>query len=948
VVRAYDDPGPADQAHPEPAHSHADDELLTWVQPADGDAVRVDTEDLDHVPVGATVSVTVGEPVPDEASAGGLEEARDVVDADVVTAPATEQIPAAQADDPANHLVTIVMMQPAGAARDATTLTQVQAAVAGPVATFWRQQSGGVVRMGLAATAVDWFQGTSTCQNPNALWAEAAARAGWTYGPGKHLLVYVPTNAPGCSYGLGEVRSNTSSGGQLYVQAAAAPVIAHELGHNFGLGHASELQCPGTVEGAACQVSAYRDYYDVMGVSWNQIGSLSTLNASQLGVLPASAQVAVTPSSPAATYTLAPLSGTTGTRALRLTSAGGAVYWLEYRTPTGQDAWLGDSRNWVGLQPGVLVRRVNTGSGDSSLLLDPTPSAADNYVNDLATVLPVGAGVRIGEGGLTVTVTQQTATGAVVSVVSGSPPRGSVDSVTLSGLALTMSGWAMDPDAPATSVPVRVSVDSQPTVVTADGARADIAAAFPGAGAAHGWTFATVLPEGNHTVCVEAIDVAKGPGNSSLGCRTVTAASRLPLGSIDGISMAGSTLAVRGWALDLDRATAPVQVHVYVDGGGTAVMATGSRPDVGAAFPAAGDLHGFAFDGSLTQGVHTVCVYAIDPDVPTRNTALGCRSISVGLALPLANWEVLSAAGSTVSVAGWALDPDQPTNPVQVHVYVDGGGTAVQADRSRPDLSVVFPGAGAAHGFSYSVALAQGVHTVCVYAIDPDVPTRNTALGCRSISVGLALPLANWEVLSAAASTVTVAGWALDPDQPTNPVQVHVYVDGGGTAVQADRSRPDLRTAFPAAGDAHGFSYSVALAQGVHTVCVYAIDPDLPTRNTALGCRSISVGLALPLANWEVLSAAGSTVTVEGWALDPDQPMTASSVHVYVDGGGTAVRADRSRPDLRTAFPAAGDAHGFSYSVALAQGVHTVCVYAIDIERPGLNTALGCRTIATR
>jgi hypothetical protein len=69
-----------------------------------------------------------------------------------------------------------------------------------------------------------------------------------------------------------------------------------------------------------------------------------------------------------------------------------------------------------------------------------------------------------------------------------------------------------------------------------------------------------------------------------------------------------------------------------------------------------------------------------------------------------------------------------------VHVYVDGKGVAVTADGSRPDIGRAFSGAGAAHGFSYSVSVAPGTHQVCVFAIDVDVSSRNTLLGCRSIT----------------------------------------------------------------------------------------------------------------------------------------------------------------------------------------------------------------------
>jgi hypothetical protein len=154
----------------------------------------------------------------------------------------------------------------------------------------------------------------------------------------------------------------------------------------------------------------------------------------------------------------------------------------------------------------------------------------------------------------------------------------------------------------------------------------------------------------------------------------------------------------------------------------------------------------------------------------------------------------------------------------------------------------VFPEAGSQHGFSGSIPVAPGEHRVCVYAIDADLPFRNANLGCRTVSTQLALPMGNWEGLSASGESITVTGWAFDPDDGGRSVPVHVYVDGSGSVVAADQSRPDVGAAFPAAGSAHGFVWSGSVAPGVHRVCLYAIDVDLPWRNTGLGCRSVSVG----------------------------------------------------------------------------------------------------------
>jgi hypothetical protein len=83
---------------------------------------------------------------------------------------------------------------------------------------------------------------------------------------------------------------------------------------------------------------------------------------------------------------------------------------------------------------------------------------------------------------------------------------------------------------------------------------------------------------------------------------------------------------VNGWALDPDTSQS-IAVHVYVDGVWTlAATAGGSRPDVGAAFPGYGSLHGFSVPFPVAAGLHTVCVYAINWGSGTTNTRLGCRT----------------------------------------------------------------------------------------------------------------------------------------------------------------------------------------------------------------------------------------------------------------------------------------------------------------------------------
>ncbi len=68
LVRAW-----PEHEDPEDAAHHAEEGPLTWVRRGDGEAVRVDTADVEEIPVGATVEVTLGEEVAgDAAAAEGL------------------------------------------------------------------------------------------------------------------------------------------------------------------------------------------------------------------------------------------------------------------------------------------------------------------------------------------------------------------------------------------------------------------------------------------------------------------------------------------------------------------------------------------------------------------------------------------------------------------------------------------------------------------------------------------------------------------------------------------------------------------------------------------------------------------------------------------------------------------------------------------------------------
>jgi hypothetical protein len=218
-------------------------------------------------------------------------------------------------------------------------------------------------------------------------------------------------------------------------------------------------------------------------------------------------------------------------------------------------------------------------------------------------------------------------------VIPSGPPFGVVDAATAGpDGTIGASGWTIDPDTVA-STTVRVSVDGVVRAsLVASNPRPDVARVFPGYGSAHGYSWVSSgFGGGLHQVCVTAINKA-GPGaDTLLSCRQVTTPTGSPFGVLDvATGTPAGHITAAGWMIDPDTVS-PAGVHLYVDGHLiTGTVASASRPDVGAAFPAYGPLHGYSFDvAGFAPGSHTACVFGIDVAGGNGNSLVACRNVAV-------------------------------------------------------------------------------------------------------------------------------------------------------------------------------------------------------------------------------------------------------------------------------------------------------------------------------
>lgn len=224
------------------------------------------------------------------------------------------------------------------------------------------------------------------------------------------------------------------------------------------------------------------------------------------------------------------------------------------------------------------------------------------------------------------------------------------------------------------------------------------------------------------------------------------------------------------------------------------------------------------------------------------------------------------------------------------------------------------------------------------------------------------IPIGHLDSAVVQGSTVTLTGWAAEPDLPHNSIDVRaVFTPDPGTpgspattTMIAHDPRPDVAATYPALGQYHGFNFSVQSDQAIKTtVCLYGLSlhgaPD-----GKLGCQTLTFGLDHPAIGHldSVQSVGNRHIEIRGWGADQDTPSQAASINLLLGGweghdyNNVPGKASLPRPDVASVYPNLGPDHGFDVTVAAEAGTYPVCGYAFDttINHYG-GTRLGCITV---
>jgi hypothetical protein len=193
--------------------------------------------------------------------------------------------------------------------------------------------------------------------------------------------------------------------------------------------------------------------------------------------------------------------------------------------------------------------------------------------------------------------------------------------VTADRESLRVRGWALDRDAGADPIDVRITVDGTSLgTVTADRLKTSINRRY-GLGNYHRIraTFDVELPVGDHRVCAIGLNDSAAGSDTTLGCKTVTVReNRPPVGALTRVRVESNLVVAVGRAKDPDTSQ-PVRVKIKLDGKKIGIV-TADRGTNGHHFK-------LRVHRTVAQGEHRVCAIAIDPEGP--NTRLGCETATV-------------------------------------------------------------------------------------------------------------------------------------------------------------------------------------------------------------------------------------------------------------------------------------------------------------------------------
>ncbi|CAN5211692.1 hypothetical protein BH11ACT4_BH11ACT4_02010 [soil metagenome] len=301
---------------------------------------------------------------------------------------------------------------------------------------------------------------------------------------------------------------------------------------------------------------------------------------------------------------------------------------------------------------------------------------------------------------------------------------------------------------------------------------------------------------------------------------------------------------------------------------------------------------------------------------------------------------ITSATGvpGGIQLTGWSVIPTSVTRQVHLAVQIGQAWTSVEADQPNPAADTAFPGAGPNHGFSTLIPRSPGATAFCLWAAGL---TATSVVDCRTVTVPTSPPpVGQITVATGVPGGIDISGWVVQPGAITTPVHLAVNIGSAWISVEADQPNPAGDTAYPGAGQNHGFVARIPATAGSQGFCLWAAGL---SGASIIECRTVTVPVAPPAAG-QITTAVGVVggISISGWSVQPSA--IASTVHLAVNIGTRwiSVEADQPNPAGETAYPGAGQNHGFVATIPAGVGPQSFCLWAAG---PYGASVLDCRSV---
>jgi hypothetical protein len=418
------------------------------------------------------------------------------------------------------------------------------------------------------------------------------------------------------------------------------------------------------------------------------------------------------------------------------------------------------------------------------------------------------------------------------TVTVPAPTRTSFQLDSIAGVAggISLAGFALFPDTPATSVGIAVNIGSGWYGLTANQPNSD-----SGAGTNHGFTGTVALAPGTYNACVWTTEPS-GPAVNT-GCHSVVVPQRpRTVASFDAPTGSAAGISVSGYAVFPDAFGTAVGVAINIGSGWYGLTANQANANVGTAVPGADADHGFSGTIPMAPGTYNACLWVTEPTGGAVNNH--CYTVVVPVApRTVEHTDSVTGGVGSFSVAGWAVYPGSLSATVGVALNIGSEWIGLTANEPSDEAQIAYPASTTDHGFSGITSATPGTYNVCVWVMEPSGPAVNA--GCQSVTVTAPPPaVAVFETATAVSGGVQVTGYSVFPgDLPSN---VGVAANVGSKWYGFTSNVPDAGegTAYPSNPN-HGFSGFVPTGHGSQTVCMYTVEPSGPAVN--FGCKTVVV-----------------------------------------------------------------------------------------------------------